>query len=183
MTSDNIYSEIQQDLLRPIFISSMMANDAFLRDWALSGEKNVDQIKRFLEEIRREYDTVTSFFVSEETRNYYYGGGILKQVNQDEPRDVWYFRVSEMDQPFEINVDVDMANKDALTIFVNYRVYDYEQNYIGVAGTGLTVNHVNAMIEEYEEQFNREIFFVSNDGQIVLGPQGGPLATYDSISN
>lgn len=183
LTSDNIYSEIQRDVLQPIFISSMMANDAFLRDWTLSGEENVGQIQRYLDEIRREYGTVTSFFVSETSRNYYYWGGILKQVDSDEPRDEWYFRVREMDKPFEINVDVDMANNDALTIFVNYRVYDYEQNYIGVAGTGLTVNRVNTMIEEYEEQFNREIFFVSTDGHIVLCPKDSPLASFQTISD
>lgn len=29
LTSDNVYSEIQQDLLKPIFISSLMAHDTF----------------------------------------------------------------------------------------------------------------------------------------------------------
>ncbi len=38
LTSDNIYSEIQKDLIRPIFIASMMASDTFLRDWVLAGE-------------------------------------------------------------------------------------------------------------------------------------------------
>ncbi len=33
MTSDNIYSEIQRDLLTPILISSLMARDTFVRDW------------------------------------------------------------------------------------------------------------------------------------------------------
>jgi Ni,Fe-hydrogenase I cytochrome b subunit len=32
LTTDNIYSEIQKDLIRPVFISSMMASDTFLRD-------------------------------------------------------------------------------------------------------------------------------------------------------
>ena len=31
LTSDNIYSEIQKDLLPPIFVSSMMAQDTFQR--------------------------------------------------------------------------------------------------------------------------------------------------------
>ncbi|MCK9564125.1 MAG: hypothetical protein M0R02_15535, partial [Bacteroidales bacterium] len=35
LTSDNIYSEIQRDLLRPLLISSLMASDTFVRDWAL----------------------------------------------------------------------------------------------------------------------------------------------------
>ena len=65
LTSDNVYSEIQRDLLRPIFISSLMANDTFLRDWAIEGERNKDQIVRYLKEIREKYEAVTSFFVSE----------------------------------------------------------------------------------------------------------------------
>jgi len=38
LTSDNIYSEIQHDLLRPVFVSSLMATDTFLRDWVIGGE-------------------------------------------------------------------------------------------------------------------------------------------------
>ena len=45
LTSDNIYSEIQKDLLSPIFISSLMANDIFLRDWIINGENDITQIK------------------------------------------------------------------------------------------------------------------------------------------
>lgn len=95
LTSDNIYSVIQRDLLQPIFISSMMGNDAFLREWTIAGEKDIAPIQRYLNEIVREYNTVTSFFVSENTRNYYYAGGLLKQVSEDEPRDEWYFRVRD----------------------------------------------------------------------------------------
>lgn len=51
LTGDTIYSEIQNDLIRPIYVSSEMANDAFLRDWVMAGEKNVGQITRYLTEI------------------------------------------------------------------------------------------------------------------------------------
>ncbi|ERI53092.1 hypothetical protein N878_00530 [Pseudomonas sp. EGD-AK9] len=39
LTSDNIYSEIQKDLIRPTQIASMMSHDTFLRDWALNQTK------------------------------------------------------------------------------------------------------------------------------------------------
>ena len=39
LTSDNVYSEIQRDLLSPVFIASLMANDTFVRDWAMGGER------------------------------------------------------------------------------------------------------------------------------------------------
>lgn len=41
LTSSNIYSEIQKDLVRPVLISSTMANDTFLRDWVVQGEKRI----------------------------------------------------------------------------------------------------------------------------------------------
>ena len=39
LTSDNIYSEIQKDLIRPTLIASMMSRDTFLREvfWPVDG--------------------------------------------------------------------------------------------------------------------------------------------------
>ena len=168
LTSDNIYSEIQRDLFRPVFISSLMASDTFLRDWVISGEKNEQNITKYLREIKEKYNTFTCFFVSETTRDYYYTDGILKKISSTEERDKWYFRVRQMKDDYEINVDPDMANKDMMTIFVNYRMYDYNGNYIGATGVGLTVNSVKMMIEEYQKKYNRSIYFVDKKGDVKL---------------
>lgn len=168
LTSDNIYSEIQRDLLRPVFISSLMATDTFLRDWVMDGEKESEQMTRYLKEIKIKYNTFTSFFVSEKTGNYYHFDGILKKISPDENRDRWYFRVKEMKEIYEINVDPDMANRDTMTIFVNYRVFDYNKNYIGATGVGLTVSSVKELIELYQKKYNRTIYFIDRDGEIKL---------------
>jgi diguanylate cyclase (GGDEF)-like protein len=168
LTSDNLYSEIQKDLIRPILISSMMASDTFLRDWVLAGEQDTDRITRYLREVKERYGAFTSFFISEKTRTYYQTEGILKQMREDDPRDVWYFRVRRMKEPYEINLDPDLANRDALTIFINYRVYDYAGGYIGVAGVGLTVDAVRALINEYQKRYRRNIYFVDKSGTIAL---------------
>lgn len=168
LTSDNIYSEIQKDLIRPVIISSMMASDTFLHDWARAGEKNVDEMTRFLGEIKARYGVFTTFFVSEKTRMYYQTEGVLKRVREDEPRDAWYFRVRNMKLPFETNVDPDLANKDALTIFINYRVLDYSGRYIGAAGVGLTVDAVRKLIRDYQDRYHRNIYFVDKKGAVVV---------------
>ncbi len=173
LTSDTIYSEIQRDLIRPIFISSMMANDTFLRDWVLGGEKDVGQMSKYLAEIKARYNVISSFFISEATRKYYYADGILKTVSESEPRDVWYFRVRKMSAPYELNVDIDMANRDALTIFINYRVLDYQGRFIGTAGVGLTVNAVRQLIDRYEHSFGRNIYFVDAKGNVTVSGEGG----------
>ncbi len=168
LTTDNIYSEIQKDLIRPIFISSMMASNTFLRDWVLEGEKNPEKISNYLQDIQQKYGAFASFFVSEETKSYYVGEGQLKKIKPDEPRDIWYYRVREMHQPYEINVDKDLAHADALTIFVNYRVLDYNNRYIGATGIGLTVDSVQRLINSYQQRYQREVYFVSKDGKVML---------------
>ena len=86
LISNNILSEIQRDLMMPIQVSSLMANDTFLKDWALAGEKDVTQVSRYLNEIKDKYGFFTAFFVSEQTGRYYYYNGILKTVSTgDDP--------------------------------------------------------------------------------------------------
>lgn len=168
LTSDNIYSEIQKDLLRPVFISSLMANDTFVRDWIINGEQDPDQIVRYLREVKEKYGTISSFLVSGRTLRYYYGEGILKTVKAEEPADIWFFRVRDMPAPYETNVDADMANRGAMTVFINHRVVDYSGNFIGAIGVGLTLDAVSRLIENYQARFHRRIFFVDQDGSVVL---------------
>lgn len=168
LTSDNIYSEIQRDLLRPIFISSLMAQDTFVRDWTLAGEQDERAIIRYLVEIQKRYGTVTSFFVSEKTRKYYHSTGVLKKVSEGDPQDAWYFRVQKMHDDYEVNVDTDTADRNSLTIFINYRVYDYSGNYIGTTGVGLAVEAVRDLINTYQNRYGRRVFFTDREGGITL---------------
>ncbi len=168
LTSDNVYSEIQKDLARPILISSMMARDTFLRDWVISGESDVEQMTRYLNEVMSHYGAFSSFFVSDATSTYYSTKGVLKTVDQNEPRDAWYYRVRDLSEPYEINVDPDLANRDALTIFINYRVFDYQKKFIGATGVGLTVDTVNQLIEDYQQRYGRTIYLVDASGKITL---------------
>ncbi len=174
LTSDNIYSEIQHDILRPVFISSMMASDTFCRDWVIEGEKDPERMSKYLREIRLKYKTFTSFFVSDRTLNYYYSDGILKKISPEEERDVWYYRVRNMKEDYEINVDPDLANRDALTIFINYRVYAYDGSFIGATGVGLTIEAVKDMIEKYQEKYGRRIYFVDDKGDVRLSGSSFP---------
>jgi signal transduction histidine kinase len=171
LTSDNIYSEIQKDLLLPLYVSSTMANDTFLRDWVINGEQDKKLIKRYLSEIKSKYKTVSAFFISEKSRTYYYHSGVLKTVKEDEPRDEWYFRVRHMENPYEINVDPDMANKDAITIFINNKVFDFDHQYIGATGVGLTVTTLKKKIQDYQTTYQRNIFFIDHQGRIILQNQ------------
>jgi diguanylate cyclase (GGDEF)-like protein len=168
LTSDNIYSEIQRDLLQPILISSFMSRDTFLRDWVVKGEVNVEQVNKYLKEIKTKYNAFTSFFVSDKTYYYYHSDGILKKIKNGEERDKWYFRVKNMKEEYEINVDPDMANRDTMTIFINYKVYDYDGKFIGATGVGLNASAVKQLIKDYQRRYDCNIYFVNSSGDIIL---------------
>ena len=175
LTSDTVYSEIQKDLIRPVLIASMMAQDTFLRDWVLAGEQDTQRITRYLGEVMGKQDIFTSFFVSDRSLTYYQAKGVLKQVVPDTWRDAWYFRLRQMQAPYEINVDVDMANQDSLTVFINYRVLDYQQRFIGAAGVGLSVDAVIKLIDNYQLRYQRSVFFTDAQGKVILtGSHGAP---------
>ncbi|AZD00639.1 sensor domain-containing diguanylate cyclase [Pseudomonas chlororaphis] len=175
LTSDTVYSEIQKDLVRPILISSMMSRDTFMRDWVIAGEHDPEQMTRYLNEVMTHYGAYTAFFVSNSSLTYYHAKGVLKKIAPDTPRDAWYFRVRDMATPYEINVDPDQANQNNLTFFINYKVYDYQDNFIGVAGVGLKVDTVVKLIDRYQQRYQRSVYFVDTQGRIVLtGAEGGP---------
>lgn len=175
LTSDNVYSEIQSDLIRPILISSMIAHDTFVRDWLLSGERDTSRISRYLAEIQDRQGAVATFLVSEATRNYYYPGGILKAVSDESPGDQWFSRVRKLTQPYEINIDADMAHRDALTVFINHRVTGPSGEFLGVTGLGLPLTSISSNVERYEAKYRRRVLLVDRDGLILAS--GGDPAT------
>lgn len=168
LTSDNIYSEIQRDLLRPFLISSLMASDTFVRDWALGGEEDSARIQHYLREIQQRYGTITAFFISDRTLNYYHPSGIVKTMDPEDPADAWYFSLRKLANDYDINIDRDTADRSRLAVFTNYRVLDYEGRFIGSTGVGLSVHSVIALIDNYQHRYGRRIYFVDRQGEVTL---------------
>ncbi|MCY0858771.1 cache domain-containing protein [Cupriavidus sp. D39] len=168
LTGDNIYTEIQRDVLKPVLISSLMAQDTFVRDWILDGERDMGSMVKYLAEVKRKYGAFTAYLISDRTRQYYYAGGILKRLKAEDPHDTWYFSARTMQTPYRTEVDSDQANGNMMTIFVNYRVYDYRGEFLGITGIGLALDAMSTMVASYQQRFHRNIYFVTPSGDIVL---------------
>lgn len=176
LTSDNIYSEIQKDLVRPTLMSSMMAHDAFLLHWVEQGEKDVPLMSSYLSEMMKRNDVFTAFFVSERTRGYYHANGLIRTITAPDGRDAWYYQERDAGAPYKIDIDHDTANKDRLTIFINARVESSRGEFLGFTGLGLTVDSVASLIAQYQERYQRTIFFTDRQRKIMMGsaPGGQP---------
>jgi diguanylate cyclase (GGDEF)-like protein len=165
---DNISSEVQRYLLKPYLIASLMANDTFMIDWILNGETDLAKIQHYLANIKQNNNTSSSFLVSAKTMNYYYPQGILKKVSPTAVRDVWFYRVKKMIDDYESNIDIDLAENDSLTIFINYKVKDRSGKFLGATGVGLKISSISDLLETYKNKYNHDIYFMNHAGEIVL---------------
>lgn len=180
LTGDNIYSEIQKDLLQSILVSSLMAQDTFVQSWVIQGEQNPEQIIRYLQSIQQRYQAVTAFFISDTSRTYYHSSGILKVISPQDPSDLWYFNVAKLKQNYEVNLDKDSAALDRTTFFVNHKVITSDNVFLGVIGVGLSSDIVIKAIDAYQDRYQRTIYFSDKQGNIVL--HGKSFQAIDNIS-
>ncbi len=93
---------------------------------------------------------------------------MLKTVKENEPRDIWFYRVRALKADYETNVDIDMGNRDTMTIFINHRVLDYDGNFIGATGVGLALDTMTDILDSYQTRFHRNIYFIDRDGAIKM---------------
>ncbi len=168
MISSNIYTDIQKDLITPINVSSLMANDTFLKDWMLEGEKDPNKVIRYLREIQKKYGFFSTFLVSERTKLYYHYKGIHKKINPYNAHDVWYYDFKKMGVDYDLVVDTDEAAQGALTIFINHRLLDYDGNFIGVTGVGLNMAQVGTLLAQYRNKYNKNVYLSDGTGLVQV---------------
>lgn len=176
LASDSLYAEIQSLVMRPALIASTMANDSFVRDWLEAGEGDTDAIVRYLANVRRQYGAVTTFLVSDRTRNYYTPQGTLKTVQESDANDSWFFRTRDMKQPFLAEIDIDRANGNAMTIFINHRMADANGAFLGATGIGLRADGLSRVIDKHEKHAGRRIYFIDGQRKVVLAGTSAPDA-------
>ena len=180
LSSNNVYSAIQSDLLRPIFISSLMANDTFVHEWVAGGEQEPERMVRYLAQIQKRYNATTSYFISSNTLRYYHFSTIGKTLSDTNPEDDWFFKARDMEEPYAVNVDTNDEFDTNITIFINYRVTDANGEFLGVTGVGLGLESVTNLVKAYQEQFRRHVYFVDDDGLVQVHVDTG-IAGQSSI--
>ncbi|MBG0776650.1 MAG: GGDEF domain-containing protein [Desulfovibrionaceae bacterium] len=168
LTGETVYSEVHGDLMRPIFVSSLMANDTFLKDWALAGEEQLPLIVKYLREIKAKYGFFAAFYVSARTGKYYYYDGVLKTLSREDAHDVWFYRFVESGLEYDLDVDTNEASNNQLTIFINFRVNDYSGKLLGVTGVGLNMDRVAQLVANYKQKYDREIFMTAVNGTMQV---------------
>jgi len=172
LTVDNIYTEIQKQIIEPNLIASMMSQDTFMKDWLAHEESDVKQITQYLETIKNKYKMFATFLVSERTQNYYTADGLLEKIASHNKNNAWYFNFKNVPEVSEINIDYNKFLGQSLIMFINHKIYDDEFHMIGATGIGLRTSYINDMLKYFRQRYNFNVYFINESGKVVIAEQG-----------
>jgi diguanylate cyclase (GGDEF)-like protein len=160
-------------LLREVSLAETLAGSQAIRDWALD-EDDEDLRRRGiaeLEHFRQSFADRSYFFVIDRSGNYYFndaanayaGDQRRYAVDENNPRDAWYFSTKALGAGCHLNVDND-ANLRVTKVWMNCVIRE-GRNVLGVLGTGIDLSD---FIQEVVNvpQVGVTSMFVDRQGQV-----------------
>lgn len=174
LVTTNIYSDIRNELTKPIFVSLTMANDSFLKQWLeqetneYNRESHQKELERFLYGIKSKYDYDAVFLISDTTKTYYYFDGVNKIISPDNEHDQWYYSFLNRKLLYDIDIDTDEVNKDCLSIFVNCRILNDNGILLGVTGVGLEITKIQDLLLTFQDEYQLDVDLCDSTGIIQI---------------
>ena len=165
-----VLGEVNNDLNSqfniPVIASRTISKSPLFLEY--ENDTSLEYISRYLTDIKKEYNAVNSFFISEKDGNYYTPEGIVKQIKRNNPNDQWFYENLKDDNPYNINFDIDTST-NIPTMFVNYKVIKNNKK-TGIAGIGLSLENVTNLIKDYKIGNSGFVYIADKNGKIQLHP-------------
>jgi len=168
LSLDNIYTVIQKNIVEPSLVSSMMANDTFVHDWLNKSTKNDISIVKYLNSIQKKYNMYNTFLVNNKTKKYYTQAGFVEVISNKNKNNLWYFDFIKSKNKYEINIDLNNKLSNSLIMFINYKIYDSKNNFLGVTGVALKTEYINKMLMNFRKKYGFKVTFFNKNGDVVL---------------
>ena len=168
LSIDNIYTDIQKHIIEPYLVASMMSNDTFMKDWLIHEEENTLKIQKYLDSIKNRYEMLVSFLVSEKSQNYYTQNGFIEKIDKNNKTNRWYFKFKDLEKKSEINLDLNDNIANSVIMFINFKIFDDNFNYLGATGVGIKISYINEMLQKFRENYQLKVIFLHKDGNIIL---------------
>lgn len=190
LTVEGIYYQITGMFTKPVNISLTMAHDSLLVEHLsnedarlqarevytgtdaafLQDKAYIETTKDYLDAYQKKYGFDSVFLVSTASKRYYNFNGLDRVLTEGNPENNWYFDFLASEQEYSLVIDNDEVEgaENEITVFINCKIYDEYQNTLGVVGVGIKLEHLQALLMEYEEKFHVEPFLLDGDGSIEI---------------
>jgi diguanylate cyclase (GGDEF)-like protein len=169
LSLDNIYTDIQQNIIEPYIVSSMMSNDIFVKDWLKQKKKDPNKIFNYLATIKEnypDYNIYSTFLADASTHIYYKPPTKTIFMEEHNQIDNWYFRFKNSNKDKEININYNESYE--LTFFFNFKIYDENKNLLGITGIGLNYPSVNDRLKKFRKEHGFIVNFYNKEGKLLL---------------
>lgn len=170
LVSNSILLEMENVLVKPIFVSKMLANTYLLENYD-SNQVKPRNITDYLSSIQQEYDYNVTYFVSNKTKTYYQSDGTIKKLNPQLPEDRWVEDFIQKDNEYEFHMNRRPNIAEDIMLYVNYAIKDGETT-IGVVGVGIELKELQKILLSYSVVLDGIAYLTNADGtvQIHAGP-------------
>ncbi len=176
LTTEGIYYQLSALFTKPVNISQTMAHDSLLvshlteESEHLEDEEYTGTIQNYLNTYKNKYNFDSVFLVSRGTGRYYNYHGVDRILTEGNPENDWYFNFINGTSEYSMNVDNDEVNgsENAITVFINCKVYDQENELIGVIGVGIRVDYLKEFLNSYEEKYDLNACLIDEEGIIQV---------------
>jgi len=169
LVETNIYSELTREIVEPINTSMVMAKNTLLLDIMDKDNEETEVIMaKYLTAIQRltGYDSV--FLVSHSTLSYYHPGGTDAKVDLDSDSSFWYTNAMEAQGGYSAIVNNEQLDNWALYMYVDAKIYDDEDNYIGMTGVGTKLTHLQKILGKYMDDHQVDAYIIDGQGDIQV---------------
>lgn len=174
---EGLAAHINLSLSHDLAISESLANSYFIEQWVLDGlpEERQNDINRYLARLMEQLDTELLFIAAQyQGRGYYFqlrNGEFMRRVIQRPgSEDDWYYRFTESDNTYELNLDSDTFSPDDAFVYVNYRsaVNAANGRPLVVAGAGLDLSQVASLIDDFRLGGTGHASLLSAEGELLV---------------
>ncbi|WDE10807.1 methyl-accepting chemotaxis protein [Thalassomonas haliotis] len=165
-----VANKLDAQLLLPITVSQAMASNSDYQQFIRSGENTAehDKVADYLTQIKHEFNSITAFYVSARTGQYFTPDGLFKTLSKDSSKDQWFYGFMRSGQQYELSLDVDEATQIP-TLFINY-LMKVDGSPSAVAGVGLSLENMSRSIRQYRIGEQGLIYLIDEKGVIKLHP-------------
>lgn len=165
---DAIYSDLSALFKEPVLISSVIANDTFIKSWAEDGEESPEQMVEYLAGIREALKLEAAFFISAQTNVYYHYTGVHRALEKNRPEDAWYFTFLESSNKIHLNVNNDDVFNDDLLLFTDIRMENQDGKLLGVTGVAVRFSHFTELLTKQQKNLAQRVYLTNDEGLIQV---------------
>ncbi|HAA44748.1 MAG: methyl-accepting chemotaxis sensory transducer [Halomonas sp. 54_146] len=173
---EGLAAHVNLSLSQDLAISESLANNYFIEQWVRDGlpEEQRNGIASYLARLMTQLDTELLFIATHyQGRGYYFqlrdGEFLQRPLQPSGSEDDWYYRFTDSEDAYELNLDTDTFSPDEAFVFINYRsAATANGRPLVVAGAGLDLSHMASLIDDFRLGQMGRASLLSAEGELLV---------------